>query len=306
MTKRHDGPGHGSAPALEIRGRDEIPLREVSGLAFARWRGDPVLAAVGDRGPDVAYARLPSSGPAKADWLVLDLSTLEAPGALPRVEQAEAIALDGVRLGVVLIEDPAMLMVVDLAERRIEHGYALDVVGMAGVDRAWAEDGSSRGEGLVLMRGGHVLVVKEKRPGGLLEFGPDGSPPQGVSPASLLPPGEPWEAPDADRLVALAWWPGDPAFEDLSDAAIGPEGSLFVLSDQSCAIGRVALPLAADTQAVATLDRIWRLPDVIDKAEGLAFLPDGSAVVAVDHPKVGRNLARLPPVAQWPDGSLTG
>ena len=76
-----------------------------------------------------------------------------------------------------------------------------------------------------------------------------------------------------------------------------------MLSDRSGAIGRVGLPLVAGSGRPATLDRIWRLPADIDKAEGLAFLPDGSAVVAVDHPKVGRNIAGLAPVREWPDGS---
>lgn len=163
----------------------------------------------------------------------MDLSTLAGPAALPRVRQAEAIALDGVRLAVVLIEDPDPLIVVDMPERRIE-----------GVDDAWARDGSSRGEGIVLMRDGHVLVVKEK------------------------PPGEEWAAPDTERLATLVWWPGDDAFDDFSDAAVDSDGLLYLLSDRSSAIGRVSRPLEAGCGLPANLDRVWHLPGVVDKAEG--------------------------------------
>jgi uncharacterized protein YjiK len=148
------------------------------------------------------------------------------------------------------------------------------------------------------MRDGHVLVLKEKRPAGLLEFGPEGDIPLGVSSATLHEPGQPWSPPDVASLVALAWWPVNHAIVDLSDADIGPDGSLYVVSDKSSAIAEVTLPLAVGDDLVFA--RVWALPDSIEKAEGLAFLPDGSTVVAVDRSDVGRNLATLPPVGDWP------
>jgi hypothetical protein len=45
---------------------------------------------------------------------------------------------------------------------------------------------------------------------------------------------------------------------------------------------------------------VWALPREVEKAEGLAFLADGTALVAVDRHAVSRNLVTLPPVSDWP------
>ena len=62
------------------------------------------------------------------------------------------------------------------------------------IDGQW-DDASSRGEGLVFLRGGRLLVAQEKRPQALIEFGPVGAEPQGLSSDDLLGPGESWQAP---------------------------------------------------------------------------------------------------------------
>jgi hypothetical protein len=294
-----DGPGD----RLDLRGRAEIPLHEVSGLAIGRWGGGSFVVAVGDRGPDVAFAPLAPHGPveaALAGWQSLDLSGLPGPQGTPRIEQAEAIALDWEGRAVVLIEDPPLLVVVDMTGRRITHACRLDAGGVVGLAEPWATDAASRGEGLVLLEGGHVLVVKEKHPAGVIEFGPVGDAPQGVHAGTLLGPDRPWSTPTTDRLVALAWWPGDSTLADWSDAAIGPDGRLYLLSDKSAAIGRIALPLAPTPGATARIDAVWLLPRGVRKAEGLAFLPDGGCLVASDRPGLEPNLALLPAPIEWP------
>jgi hypothetical protein len=289
-------------PVLELVAHGEIPLREVSGLALARWAAGTFLVAVGDHGPDVSYAAVGAPGSDLGEWQVVDLSELDSPPGAPRVEQAEAIATDGDRQAVVLIEDPPLLLLLDVPDRRLTRAFTLEAVGLPGLE-SWMDDASSRGEGLVLLRDGHVLVVKEKRPAGLIEFGPPGDEPQGISEEKLHPAAEPWDAPPGDRLTALAWWPADGLLADLSDAAIGPDGGLYLLSDQSSAIGRLVLPLAPTPGAAARFERAWSLPPSIVKAEGLAFLPDGSALVAVDRPDHGRNVSALPPLDKWPGAS---
>jgi hypothetical protein len=42
-------------------------------------------------------------------------------------------------------------------------------------------------------------------------------------------------------------------------------------------------------------DALWELPAEIDKAEGLVALPDGRAMVAVDHKRARANLFLLEP-----------
>ena len=294
MAKKHD-----KEQRLDLLGFGEIPLREVSGLAIATLREGQYLVAVGDHGPNVAVAAI--TGKAKeplGDWDVIDVSTLEAPAGSPQVEQAEAVAADGVRQAMVLIEDPALLLVLDTAEPRITHAYALDGGSHEGLGDTWRDDAASRGEGMVLLRDGHVLIVKEKRPAGLLEFGPEGDVAHGVSAQTLHPAGEAWAAPDATRLVGLAWWPAPDALADLSDAEVGPDQALYLLSDQTNAVAQLSLPLAVGDEVA--YDAVWRLPREVGKAEGLTFLPDGTALVAVDQRAKGRYLATLPPLDQWP------
>jgi hypothetical protein len=286
-------------PALDLLGFGEIPLREVSGLAIATLREGQYLVAVGDHGPNVALAAITGrSEEPLGPWDVLDLSRLEAPEGTPKVEQAEAVAADGDHQALVLIEDPALLLVVDTSERRITHAYALDAGSHPGLDETWRDDAASRGEGMVLLRGGHVLIVKEKRPAGLLEFGPEGDEPRGVSAATLHPAGDEWTAPTTSRLVGLAWWPAPADLADLSDAEVGPDQSLYLLSDQTNAVAQLSLPLTpGDDVAYA---HVWRLPKEVKKAEGLTFLPDGTALVAVDQHAKGPNLATLPTLDRWP------
>jgi hypothetical protein len=294
------GGKHGGHRAtLDLVAYGEIPLREVSGLAVAQLQGVSHLAAVGDHGPRVGLARLdPSNASGLGDWTVIDLSTLDAPPGAPVFAQAEAVATDGNRQALVLIEDPALLLVLDTVDRRLTSAYSLDSGEHSGLEDTWRNDASSRGEGMVLMRGGHVLVIKEKRPAGLIEFGPEGDEPVGVAGHTLLPPGESWIAPPGERLMGLAWWPVDDTLADLSDADIGPDGALYLLSDKENAIARLAMPV--DVDGTVSYERVWALPDDIEKAEGLAFLPDGSALVAVDRSDVGRNLFTLPPLSLWP------
>jgi hypothetical protein len=298
MGRRHRTGKHVDPdPTLELIALADIPLREVSGLAVAPLREGQYLVAVGDHGPNVALALLLPGG-SLGEWNIIDLSTLDAPPGAPRVEQAEAVATDGAGQATVLIEDPALLLVLDTTSRRLTHAFELDASGHEELDDAWRNDPASRGEGLVLMRDGHVLVVKEKRPAGLIEFGPQGDEPMGVSARTLHPTGEPWTPRGSGRLIGLAWWPTPGELQDLSDAEVGPDGELYLLSDQSNAIGQLSLPL--DEGSTAVFDTVWRLPRQIKKAEGLTFLADGTALVAVDQKSLGHNLATLPPISAWP------
>ncbi len=302
MTKKRRTQSEAGGAALTITAFGEIPLVEVSGLALAQWEAGTFLVAVGDHGPDVAFVALPSLPSAAGSldtWRVIDLSTVDAPDGTPAIEQAEAIAVDGVRSAAVLIEDPPLLLVLDVPDRRVTRTFSLDGADLAGLGSTWAHDASSRGEGMVLLRDGHVLVVKEKRPAGFIEFGPEGDSARGVSASTVHPATEEWVAPPGQTLVALAWWPADDQLDDLSDAAVGPDGCVYLLSDKSNAIGRLALPLDPASGEPAALDKVWALPDEVVKAEGLAFLPGGGAVVAVDRPRLGRNLVVLPPTTDW-------
>src|SRR6266480_674980 len=60
------------------------------------------------------------------------------------------------------------------------------------IAQAWSDPKGSRGEGMVLLRGGHLLVAKEKKPAAFIEFGPPHSRSRGLVRGGALADGERW------------------------------------------------------------------------------------------------------------------
>jgi hypothetical protein len=155
----------------------------------------------------------------------------------------------------------------------------------------------SHAEGVVLLREGHLLVVKEKHPAALVEFGPAGDAPIGFGPTTWHPDGQRWAPGTGEQvLVALAAWYPDRALRDacpdLSDADQSPHGELVLLSDQGCALAVISPhePAADPFAGVVSARRVLRIAGISAKPEGLAVLPDGIALVACDRHKEKRNL----------------
>lgn len=145
---------------------------------------------------------------------------------------------------------------------------------------------------MVLTGNGHLLVVKEKNPAALIEFGPSGHAPLGWRRGGAVagpPRGE-------TTYTALATWWLDTTLAkrlpDISDATVGPDGCLYLLSDQGSSIARLPDlidPCCDTVGAVAT----WRIAGSPEKAEGLVILDDGTPLVALDTKSPGKNLLRL-------------
>ena len=83
---------------------------------------------------------------------------------------------------------------------------------------------------------------------------------------------------DATLTRAGDWWLSDglaALLPDISDATVGPDGRLYVLSDQGSAIARlpdVLEPGGGRVGAVAA----WRIAGKPENAEGLVILADGT------------------------------
>jgi uncharacterized protein YjiK len=265
----------------------DIPLREVSGISLTTLvTGETVLVAIGDHASVVASAVVSDSSPGK--WRHTDLAAIE--GIDATFTQAEAVAHDANGLLLVVFEEPARVAVIDIARSRLVQVISLVVRGDDRVARGWAADANSRGEGILLLDGGHLLIVKEKKPPALIEFGPAGDAPG----QRLLRPDEAWH-PDGQpsmSFVARATWLLDTDLADLlgdmSDAAIGPDGQLYVLSDQSHSIARLQWPAPADSPVTAV--EVFEIEGAPNKPEGLAVLPDGRLLVARDTRKPKGNL----------------
>lgn len=275
---------------LERVARARIPLREVSGLTSVLVDGVLRLAAVGDARVSLALADVDERGRVGA-WTVLTTadvaSRAEDDG---RFAQLEAVAADGAGVVWVLTEETSWLAGVDLAARTVVGTAHLSTASVPDLDASWSAAGASRGEGLLLLREGHVLVAKEKDPAGLVELGPRGDVALGISSGTLLGPEEPF-ALLGEELDALAWWPlGDVrrTLHDLSDLAVDDAGEVWLLSDQSERMARLALPL--EPGAEPELAEVLDLPGSVDKPEGLCFLPGGVVAVAEDRHDDADNL----------------
>lgn len=272
-------------PKLEVRDVADIPLREVSGLA----RRGAELLAVGDREPVVFTAPLE---PWPLRWQGIDLSGLPLPDG---GTQFEALVPTGEHTVLILQEQPALVLHVDLAAPALLGTMTLEVPEGHRLRQSWLGDRSSRGESLVLTERGHLLVVKEKDPAAILEFGPAGEDPVGWRRGV---PGVPPAPSDAELTVLATWWLGEDLGErmpDISDATVGPDGALYLLSDQGTSIAR--LPDRLDpTAGTVDAEAVWRIAGHPDNPEGLVVLDDGTALVALDTKSPRRNLLRLDPL----------
>jgi len=288
---------------LRVRRVVDVPLREVSGICLRRGRnGRMSLIAVGDRVAKVAWFSLSRSDRVRIDWHKRSIAKLSG-SELPKHDpQIEAVCADGGGRILLLQETPPRVELIDVEALRAVTSIDLVVEGRGEIARAWSDPKGSRGEGVVLLPGGHLLVAKEKKPTALIEFGPPHSRSRGLARGGALANGARWPIKRGrHRFVALAIWLPDKKLAktcaDFSDLEIGPDGCLYLLSDKSFTIARLDdLPAGGGTAAL--LDA-WRLGDLDGKPEGLAFTAQGRAIVGLDTRKARRNLVLLEPaVAQ--------
>ena len=283
----------------------DVPLSEVSGICVRRGaKGHMSLVAVGDREATLAWFPLPGSEKDRIDWHTASIARLSGSELHENTLQIEAVCADGVGHVLLLQETPPHAEFIDPAASDVIASIDLVVEGGGEIARSWSDPEGSRGEGLVLLPGGHVLVAKEKKPAALIEFGPPHARSQGLARGGALADGERWPIERGrHRFVALAIWLPDKTLAktcaDFSDLEIGPDGCLYLLSDKSSTIARLA-DLPPGGGGAATLDS-WRIGDLDGKPEGLAFTGQGHAVVGLDTRKPRQNLVLLEPaIASMP------
>jgi len=288
---------------LRVRRVVHVPLREVSGICLRRsGNGRMSLIAVGDRAAKIAWFSLSHNDRGRIDWHTSSIAKL-AGSELPKHDpQIEAVCADGAGRILLLQETPSRVEFIDPRASKVVASIDLAVEGRGEIAKAWSDPKGSRGEGAVLLPGGHLLVAKEKKPAALIEFGPPHSRSRGLVRGGALATGKRWSIRKGrHRFVALAIWLPDKLLAktcaDFSDLEIGPDGYLYLLSDKSSTIARLYdLPAGGGT---AALLNAWRLGNLDGKPEGLAFTRQGHAIVGFDTRKARRNLVLLEPaVAQ--------
>lgn len=296
-SKKKDAATDDRQGALTIQEATELPLEEISGLCLRALSDRRELLAIGDESFVIVAVDLDAGGRA-GEARRHDLRALiSAESGKRGGSQWEGIAADGDGRVFVLQENPGMVFVLNAALESLLHVIELRVDDERGPAGDWLADENSRGEGIVPLANGHLLVVKEKRPRLFVEFGPKGDRAQGVSPALLMPGMVPLPAERRAVYVALQAWTVEGADDvvDLSDIAVGPKGGLYLLSDEERCLLRVDAHLPAEGGAARVVAR-WELPKKMKKPEGLVMLEDGSPLVAVDAAEGRDNLFLLAPI----------
>jgi uncharacterized protein YjiK len=285
---------------LEVVDRWDLDLREVSGICERPEGGGRPrqLLAVGDQSHHILVGDLPAGG--SGSFQRRDLAPLLADAGLrtPRSSQWEGIDTDASGRVFVLREVPGTVLVFDEALERLEHVFPLTVEDDPAEVEAWEADENALGEGVLLLRNGNLFVVKEDKPRQLLEFGPPGARAEGLRDDLPIAHASEFPTPPERRLtfrMLTAWDLEGGAMErigDLSDVTVGPDGRIYLLSDESRCIARLQPTLAPDDPLVG-VDRVWPLPDRLQQPEGLIITRDWEVLVAVDHDEPRENLFRL-------------
>ena len=176
---------------LQARRVIDVPLREVSGISLRRGRaGRMSIVAVGDHAAKVAWFSLPRNDEGRIIWQTSDIAKLSGSLLPKRDSQIEAVCADGLGRVLLLQETPPRVELIDLNGPKVVASIDLVVEGHDGIGQAWSRPKGSRGEGMALLPGGHLLVAKEKKPAALIEFGPVNSRSRGLVRGGALPDGK--------------------------------------------------------------------------------------------------------------------
>lgn len=252
------------------------PIPELSGLGLRKTTGGVELLTVGDRNSTIAHG-LPSA------------STLEALTPTGDTNpQRESIASDSTGRIFVLGETSGIMTIFEPNGKTVKHTITV------AYPSSWSS-GNAGAESFVLLKNGHILLVKEKAPVTIAEVGPEGEAPTGYKKGLGVRYKDTFPLPSGSsskRVILKTWALGDNTGKvatDVSDAAISPTGDLYLLTDQGRAILQMQDGISIAETKVKAL-KVWTLPTEIKKPEGLTFLDDGTPIVASDMPDPGAQI----------------
>jgi SdiA-regulated len=204
----------------------------------------------------------------------------------------EAVAADGAGRIFALRESTATVFVFSPNLAQLDHTIHLDLEGSDNAHaRRLLDDPNAGPEGLLLLKGGHLLVLKQRDPIVVIEFGPRDHPQKGLSGDAYLALDRSFELSDGSRttLHALASWELDPraeaTVESANDLALDDRARLHAVSSKSRCI--YELDPADARNGRLSIAHLWKLPGGLQagndrRAEGLTFDDRGRPLVALD------------------------
>ena len=257
---------HGTAEARDTEGPEiveagTLPIREVSGLGLRTQGNKKQVLAIGDRDFELAVGTLANDAIPSFD--IVDLKKVMRDGGadVQAQSQWEGVKSDGSGRVFVLEETPGHVFIFNNDLTTLEAQIELQIKGtdpdIATLEADWDARPNSRGEGLALLGQGHLLILKEKQSRRLIEFGPEGDEPVGLTP---LTPSERFAMPDrkSTRMVPLKIWKfseeSQVPFSDVSDLDADHAGRLWVLTEKvrRWAVSRNPMRRAVSTSATSS------------------------------------------------------
>jgi len=280
---------------LKVLESYKVPAVEISGMA---WRFNSQtkrreLVLVGDRNHKVHII----------DWenrkigfsaKEIDLLPLEKEsGSVSKQSEWESVFSDMSGRLYIIQENPPAILVVASDLSKIEKRIDLVESGKSKDTLLLSSEQNSGGEGIMPLKNGHVLVVKEKDPLQILEFAPIGGKASGYNPnLSIEREGIFPLTSTTLKLENVFSWSLRPEhevlFEDSSGINVDKEGRLYLLGDQQKLIGRLGGHLRVD-QKIVEINKLWSLPSIIKQPEGMVIDDHGRPIVAIDRKNTKKN-----------------
>ncbi len=306
VTYQHKKTGlQRDAKPLTLISKEIIPLKEISGIASFVENGVPELAFIGDDKSKI-YLKGADKDYSFKDILVERFSLCqnedfdECSRSIKKLTKNwEALAVDGEHRFFALQEHSQTIVVMNRGIDRIEHVLQFNFV------NAFSEAvaiGSRKirknalGEGLILLKRGHVLIAKEAFPVALVEFGPEGEQPLGLSSETVLGAEEAFQLDEAQfrvKLVPLSTWMLAAHGKcDISDLALDEDRSLLALSEVCLTIHR--FPNLSPGKAAEASD-VYVLPGEVRSPEALVVVGKQWLVGSDVSSKKQHNFYRLSP-----------
>lgn len=279
-------------PELAVDDQMRVDARELSGMAF-RGAGSTIeLLIISDSSYKVLSIEF--DGAFSSKQFYYDAKDAIQASNINNKSQWEAIAADKNHV-FILQENPGRVFVFNENLKRLDQTIELKVPKSSPLHIDWENDPNSRGEGLVLMKNGHFLVLKEKNPVQLIEFGPEGETSDGFRPGDAATPDDVFPLPPGKSAVFVPlkhWNIGTNSSDQLKDAselAIGPDGKLYALSDQTERIVSIENVLKKSEDRFK-VKQSWKLAGKVTKPEGMIIHRNFAPLVTSDLSAVDRNL----------------
>jgi hypothetical protein len=308
------------APDVLIKEAFNIPIEQVSGLGIREGLkiGDFEVFAIGDQSSEVRILswkqQKRSELQRKFDFSAavnnrfspcLDLKNKWCKNLSNNLNSDwEAIQVDSKQRRFILHENSGVVMVLDESNRHLTD-IRLDYRPIYQSYEARTNLKAKRkalGEGLVLMKNGHILLAYQFDPAQIIEFGPAGAKANGLGKGGFLSRVEAFQLDDKKQkqiFEPLRFWSLQGLDGcDLNELTYDTRNDrVLVISKRCNSVYSIVDSGGKQKEGMVTVEYKWKLPKKIKAIEGLAVLPNGQWLIASDLPERGaENVFLLSPL----------